>query len=57
MTQTKISNIELLEKANVLVGYLDDHSELTNVHISDIRQQLQHMLYLLERRKEKRGHK
>ena len=57
MVQIKMSNIQLLEKANVLVGYLDDHAELTNVQITDIRAQLQAMLYLLERRKGERVHK
>lgn len=54
MTHTKMNNIELLAKANTLVEYLDRHLNLNNTEITDIREQLHHMLYLTERRKEKR---
>ena len=54
MVNTKMSNIELLEKANTLAEYIDRHMELHNVEITDIREQLHHMLYLTERRKGQR---
>ena len=49
-----MKNIELLEKANTLADYIDRRLEIDNTHITDIRDQLRHMLYLTERRKEKR---
>jgi hypothetical protein len=57
MVNQIITSDNIMDKAKVLVGYCEEHRELHNVEITDIREQLHHMLYLLERRKEKRVHK